>query len=410
MNGLMDEDLTQRLDRLAHRGVPGAGGAPSGDVMRGRSALRRRRTAIGASAVVATVAIGAGLSTLATPPSESPAPVSDPTPRPSVELTGPGKPGLTGGYPENQALGAPMAELLFPGGTSGAEWSQLVPTYDSDGRLVQASLFLDLDPDAPPPPEDGTAEGSFVFLEVAASPAYGNALACTEECTTYPLAGGEVEAGRHQSGPATEPPDYVWIYRQADGERVHLTMSRPPEDLNVSQGQIDALLASDDVDLVDSGSEAGRWHNDLRDIASEALDGRDSPWSLTLDWSSPDSGMLLGQLVPELEADPDSDRSQWRNELAMRWVGFALEGELVSDEDQGCDGFESCDTIEVDGETLIVRRLADQVWVEHDGPRVRSRMVLGDAEDGSTIPLDRVAPLLLDERWQDMPASQSRAR
>ena len=375
-------ELEDRLHRLADAiDVPPA---PAGDdLVRGRRRQRRRRlqaagaTGIAAAAVLLAASVGPDLLTAGAPREIGPA--GQQTARPYFANTEERPSSGTG-----QGLAQVESDLRAAvERTLGLEEAPLEvamvsrPDYDPSGSMVRATTFMGV---AVPGRGGGVAEVDVVVARSWQQTEW-QGYSCHPACDTYELDGREVQTGTYDGA-------WVWAHERADGTVVSVGIDTDLDRLGVRRAQVDRLLR--EVVLPDERDEPAGWGDALLDMAMDHLPaGGSSLRTGTFD------------LGPSLHAD-------YGNRGELVW-----EGELLDTAPAGCPAeFARCERRVIGGVEVTLKHIGrgvedGYVWVEHDGERVRSRVLLEPHGNAYAVDLDRVAPFLADPTWQLMPDSQS---
>ena len=295
MSGLDDDRLTSADFERLFADEPAAGD-PAADVRRGRRLRRRRRTGVGAVAVVALVVVGgslggvardggrlAGPATGPTPvPTAAPTPTSSPSPSPTPSDTAPAlRRDADGNYldRDRQRLGGSLKDL-DPGAnpfraTTRNSWEVAVRHLDpsrkhladyepaaftgggGEGIQVGQKLGWTVSGD----PGEGMVQLAVTRLEPGADPRLGRAEdagLCTvdviqeEGCRRTTIAGVEVYLGTTADG------GFVMDHRQADGEVASVIVTPlfanntevPLRSMGVTRAAAAELLADPALDVV----------------------------------------------------------------------------------------------------------------------------------------------------------------
>lgn len=373
-------DLDVRLRDLAGAIDPPPS-APGDDLARGRALLRRRRWSTGgAAALTAATVLGVALWSAGTPPRAEPVGPADRRDSPPAEVVDDSVPALARPQvagAEAQARALMVSALgLDDRAPSGMSFQ---PSFDAQGRVELVVPFATT--------TDSAGRPQVVSARVARSweLTEWRDWSCHPDCASYDLDGLPVETGRFG--------DQVgWAHEQADGTVVVLELPLPADELGITRSQVDAFLRG--VSLPAGADEAAGWNDAMLDHALDAfmVGGR------SVQTGAPGLG---GSLHATIVRGP-------REIGEVTW-----EAELLSTAPTGCPpAFARCEQVEVDGVPLVLKHVEGgaedgYVWVEHDGPRVRSRILLEPDGDAWAVPLDRVAAFLGDPFWQDLPASMS---
>ena len=371
-------DLDDRLHALAH-GIDVPTTPAHDDLVRGRRRRRRHQwaftggAALAAASIVGALAWGGG-GTRAEP--VGPADRSSSTEAPTDRAQHPEVDALSSDKQLHDLLVDRLGlESTYPHRVS------FQPSYDRRGRvdmLVPAVVVRD----------DRTGEVGEVSARVSRS--WGatewREFSCHPDCATYELDGRVVEVGRYAN-------QWGWATQRADGTVVVLLLPQSATAMGIDRVQVDAVLR--DVSLPDAVDEAAAWHARMLERGLwHFMVGRDSvvtgdladATGPTVVASSSIGGMVAGE---------------------VRW-----EGELLATAPTGCPAGFRCEVRDIEDTAFTFRWIEGGehdgwVWVEHDGPRVRSRVLLEPWGDGVSVPLERVAGLLTDPFWQDLAPSQS---
>ena len=375
-------DIEDRLLRLAEEiVVPPTD--PGADLARGRRRRRRQQwtvaggAALAAASVVAVVGWGPALVPGATPPEVGPADSGATRDLFATTDTSAGGPPLG---PIESDLRASVESAL------GLEEAPLDvamtsrPDYDPSGLVVSANTFMG----AGVPGRDRVAQ---VNLSVARSwqQTGWRASSCYPGCDMYELDGQQVQTGTYDGS-------WGWALERADGTVVTLELGADPDRLGVERAEVDRLLQ--EVALPGERDEPAGWGDALLDMAMDHL---------PVDGYSLQTGLL--DLGPSLHATYTNGR---RDRGEVVW-----EGELLDTAPASCPSeFTRCERRVIDGVEVTLKHIVGgtedgYVWVEHDGTRVRSRVLLEPSGDAWSVPLARVAALLADPLWEQMPDSQS---
>jgi hypothetical protein len=377
-------DLDERLQHLAD-GIVVPPAAPGDDLVRGRRRRRRRRwtatagATLAAASVVGAVAWGPGLLPHAQQvgPADRSAPTRDAfanTDERPVNATGQGLSAL------ESDLRATVVRTL---GLEEAPLDVVMvsrPDYDPSGSMVAARTAMGVEV----PRSNRVAE---VDVQVARSwdVTGWRTYSCHPACDTYELGDGDVQTGTYDGS-------WVWGHERADGTVVTVQLDTDPARLGVGRAQLDRLLQ--EAALPAERDEPAGWGDALSDMAMDHLPA--GGYSLR-------TGMLdLGPSMHAVYVDGPRERGE------LLW-----EGELLDTAPAGCPAeFARCERRTIGGVPVTLKHVGEgaeegYVWVEHDGARVRSRMLLEPHGDAYAVALERVAALLADPTWQQMPASQS---
>ena len=376
-------DLEDRLLRLAAEiVVPPTD--PGQDLARGRRRRRRHQwtvaggAALAAASVVAVVGWGPSLVPGATPQEVGPAD-SEAT-RDLFATTDESSVGGPSPGPIESDLRASVESAL---GLEEAPLDVVMtrrPDYDPSGLVVSANTFMGVGV----PGRDRVVQ---VNLGVARSwqQSGWRESSCYPGCDSYELDGRQVQTGTYADM-------WGWAIERTDGTVVTLELGADPDRLGVERAEVDRLLL--EVVLPSERDEPAGWGDALLDMAMDHLPA---------DGYSLQTGVV--DLGPSLHATYTNDRRE-RGEVV--W-----EGELLDTAPAGCPSeFTRCERRVIDGVEVTLKHIGagieeGYVWVEHDGARVRSRVLLEPYGDAWSVPLDRVAALLADPLWEQMPDSQS---
>jgi hypothetical protein len=371
-------DLEDRLRALADAiDVPPT--SPHDDLVRGRRRRRRHQWAISGGVALAAASVVVALAwSDGAPRAEpvGPADRSSTTGNPTVSTEGPEVTALEADEELHDLLVDRLG--LVPAGQHRVSFQ---PSYDRSGRvamLVPSVVVRD----------DRTGEVGEVSARVSRS--WGatewREFSCYPGCATYELDGSTVEVGRYAN-------QWGWATERDDGTVVVLLLPRPAAEMGIEEAQVGAVLR--DASLPDAVDEAAAWHATMLERGL---------WHFMVGQDSVVTGELEEATGPTVVATSSIGGVRTGE---VRW-----EGELLTTAPVGCpDGFR-CQVRDIEDRAFTFKWVEGgehdgRVWVEHDGRRVRSRVLIEPWGLGTSVPLERVAGLLTDPFWQDLPAAQS---
>ncbi|RYB92539.1 hypothetical protein EUA06_06220 [Nocardioides glacieisoli] len=378
-------DLEDRLQALADDvTVPPTDSAA--DLARGRRRQRRRHIAVACASGVAAavVVVGAGVvpDMLTADPPRDVGPANSGTTRAPYDTADDPQQ-----YPAGLLSASESGIRADVESALGLEEAPLElmmvrrPDYDPSGMMVTASTSMGVRV----PGRERVAQVDVVVARTWEQTAWRTGYSCHPGCETYELDGRTVETGTYDGG-------WGWAHQRADGTVVTVWLGIDPDRVGVERSEVDRLLQR--VSLSSERDEPAGWGGALLDMAMTHLP--------TGDYSLRTGASGLGPSLHASYVDGPEDLGE------LTW-----EGELLDTAPTGCPAeFSRCERRVIDGVEVTLKHIGEgiekgYVWVENDGDRVRSRVLLEPYGNAWVVALDRVAALLADPTWQEMPDSQS---